>query len=180
METLDDIIKSAKSGAIDDDTYEMKTYEKEIVNYFEDKGWCGETIHQEPISLSVASALIPENEFDSECSYQLIMSPFYTLVIKVNEKEKDNSNPVSKRITEYEINTNDEVQTYEEMSKAVALNAPPSIFHNNTRLLFETGDAEYNEKGNVSSRAIVICCVTLILLLVLGVNLFFFVLNNQI
>lgn len=73
-----------------------------------------EPVFDELIPNSIAKELLEEKDYDSRCSYKLITTTESFIIEKFDPQKKE-------VISEYVIDPNDEVQSYEEMRKSVIL-----------------------------------------------------------
>ena len=76
----------------------------------------GEVVYQESITNEIARALLQPKDFDPDCHYQLISFSEVTMVVKIDDRiteEFENEN--RRRITEYVLDSTNEVQSYSDM-----------------------------------------------------------------
>ena len=136
---------------------------REIVDYL---GY-GEVDYQEDIQPEMASALIPPSEYDPACRYQIITMRDHTILLRIDDRiAMDRPLPTRHHITEFELNTDKDVQTYEEMRQEILLR--PEILESNTM------KNVYTEK---KSRWWLIPLLLFLVLLFGGIVLIYFTLN---
>lgn len=93
-----------------------------VDSYLEVNDFNPDIVHQENIPNELARSLISPVDYSDDCRYQILSMPDKTLLLKIDERvTEDSDDPLKQRITEYVLNTDDEVQTYEEMRKDIIL-----------------------------------------------------------
>ncbi len=141
-----------------------------VDNYFQSGEYPCDIIHQENVPVELARAVLSPSEFDADCRYQLVTMTDKTLLLKINEyAEVDSDNPVDQRITEFVLNTDDEVQTYDSMVKDILL--PRHEVHSD----MIPDRVEYKTTG--PARWSVVFGVAFILLLIVGIGVWWLLLN---
>ena len=77
-------------------------------NYLQSGEYPTDIIHQENVPVELARAVLSPSDFDADCRYQLLTMTDKTLLLKINEYAKvDSDNQVDQRITEFVLNTDD-------------------------------------------------------------------------
>lgn len=136
MTALDEILMNMNPELFEDNSYknfELSNGDDKLSdNYLSEQGYSPDVVHQENVPNELARAILKPNEFDPDCRYQLVTMTDKTLLLKINEYAPvEDDNPVNQRITEFVLNTDNEVQTYDEMVKDIILprravvNTPP-------------------------------------------------------
>jgi len=124
-------------------------------------------IYQEPVSQTVAQALVPSSEYDPQCRYQILTLNDVTLIIKIDDRinPKDRNNNLGRKyITEYVLDSSEDVISYDAMSKSI-LN--PEVINIST----------YTKENKVKNFGIWLPVITLLTLFSIGAGLLYYILN---
>ena len=166
MRDLQSILGSMDPSLFDD--VGSSNVEVNPENYPDLKEFYGGTskpVYQEPISAELAKALIPPEEFDPACEYQIITLRDATILLRIDHRvSPDRPLPTRKHMTEFLLNTNDEVQTYEEMQHEVLTYTPLVNY-------------KKEDRKSLKRHWFAISISVLAFLLVIGSGLLYFMLN---
>ena len=173
MTELDEMLMNMRPEIFEDSSssdFELSPGDDSLSdNYLQSQGYSPDIIHQENVPVELARAVLSPNEFDADCRYQLVTMTDKTLLLKINEyAEVDSDNPIDKRVTEFVLNTDDEVQTYDDMVKDILL--PHHEVHSiiPDKVVYETTGPD---------KWIVVLGVAFTLLLVAGIGVWWLLFN---
>ena len=130
---------------------------REHLNDREDK-----IVYQEDIPNHLAKELLQPKDYDELCRYQIVSLVDATLLLKIDDriKPEEDGEGFNKHITEYELSSEDEVVSYEQMLKSTLI--PDSI----------TATDDYKEIYRPKQRNnLVLMLVIIFTLLLLGIGL---------
>lgn len=122
--------------------------------------------HDEDISNEFARSLLRPEDYDPFCHYKMMTSMENIVIVKINDNlpEGVEERGFNKRITEYVLENTDEVQSFEQMRKAI-LN--PKLLHDET-----TSVSHY--ESQVKNNWWIIPTFLFCVLLVLGIYLLYY------
>ena len=174
MTELDEMLMKMRPEIFEDNSQASSEHSPDddplLDNYFQSGEYPTDIIHQENVPVELARAVLSPSDFDADCRYQLVTMTDKTLLLKINEYAKvDSDNPVDQRITEFVLNTDDEVQTYDSMVKDILL--PRHEVHSD----MIPDRVEYKTTG--PDRWVVVLGVTFFLLLAAGMGVWWLLLN---
>lgn len=181
MTELDEIL-AGMDPALFNESAESSSFEmnpeddKESYAYVSEHYDSSKVIHQENIPNEMACALLLPNQYDASCRYQLVTMREKTILLKINDRYAPDTEHIQdytidnvdvRYMEEFELETNDSVQTYQEMLQAIVI---PPVDRYEEKISYDIYDRKRSHWWLVPA-------IVFVLLLLIGCGIFYFLLK---